>query len=124
MLLKEITPAAIVILVSGVVSILALLVSKLGDMFTKPATNASIIGFYECGFIGKRHEFSYSNENAKAVSMFLVLELMTVWALFCCIVHTIEASTISHTFLRYTISMLLIMLLFAYKVVFRSEKSA
>ncbi len=119
MLSDELSLAAIVIGIAGIIGVTALLISKLTNLLKRSRGEPSESGSYECGFLGKTHDFSYLSENVVALSLFLILELMTTWILFCCIMIS---SGIEKIILKYALVVLFFSIIFAYKAVFRKER--
>ncbi|MDR1391456.1 MAG: hypothetical protein LBI95_03810 [Holosporales bacterium] len=81
--ISEISIASLVVFVSGVISVFALLLSKISLLLKDKGYNADS-GYYECGFKTQILEFTYLNGNEFAISLYLILELAVMWLLLYC----------------------------------------
>lgn len=118
MIFADITPVGTIILVAGVFCILALLISKISCFIRTKQQDKFCNSAYECGFKCNVEGFSYANENLSAISMFLILELAVVWFLFCCVLNILNTFHNSKLLMRFSILMILVLIIFAYKIVF------
>ena len=121
MILSDIAPVGIVIFLSGVITITALLFSKLSDLLQKNK-NQEYSGAYECGFQNNDADnFFYYSENNATISLFLVIELSLAWLLLCCVFDVLDPSWSGVTFVRILSIIIMLSLVMSYKFVLKGK---
>jgi NADH:ubiquinone oxidoreductase subunit 3 (subunit A) len=119
-LIAELTSVGCVLLISAILSLSALLLSKVSSVFEIRKSSANCTGSYECGFDNTEKGFTCFGENDGAVALYFVVELAVMWLFFCCsfIVFGQSSRGVVQNF-----SFVILFLIFAgYRAAFRKEK--
>ena len=118
MIFSDIAPVGIVIFISGVITIVALLLSKISTLLPNKRQQEPS-GGYECGFQNNRSDFLYYSENNGLISLFLVIELSVAWLLLCCVFDVLDPSWSGIIFVRILSIIIMISVIMSYKAVFK-----
>ena len=71
-----------VFLVCLVISICAVVFSKIPSLIGKQNKDKSNINGYESGFIGKAEKFKYKNSMSIFLLPYILIEMLLIWAIF------------------------------------------
>ncbi|MDR1333551.1 MAG: NADH-quinone oxidoreductase subunit A [Holosporales bacterium] len=91
--IEELSVSSAVIILAGLLSVCALLVSRISELLPgRHSSRAS--SAYECGFDGEHDtDFLYLCEYDGIVSLFVIIEIATLWLVACCSLSIVYSST-------------------------------
>jgi NADH:ubiquinone oxidoreductase subunit 3 (subunit A) len=120
----ELSAASIVIIVAGLLSISALLISKISLLLPRRINHSDDDSSYECGFKNDDFNFIYLSDKSNLISLYLIIELALTWLLVCCAISVTQCFGLGKPSIRILAIVIMTLMMIAKRLMFKKDNSS